>query len=145
MGNKQSLFLSTDSGLFLSKARPQQNAATQRTSFRTLPESPLLSQKQAKLVFIHQSPVHTKKHSYTKGLSPHPSRIAASIAKTSEACFIHNSALFLSKARSSQKTPYTKGFFPHPSRIAASIAKTSEACFYPQLWLISLSVISAPL
>ncbi len=65
--------------LLLSKARdckPHKNASTQRTltqktSFRTLPESPLLSQKQAKLVFIHQSPVLT--------------RIAASIVKTSEA------------------------------------------------------------
>ncbi len=36
-----------------------------------------------------------KKRPYTKGLLPHPSRIAASITKTSEACFIYQ-ILFLS-------------------------------------------------
>ncbi len=94
--NKQSLFLPTKScfiypKLVLSNSPVlTKNAPTQRVFPRTLPESPLLSQKQAKLVLSAKAcdcKPH-KKRPYTKGLFPHPSRIAVSIVKISKACFI---------------------------------------------------------
>ncbi len=100
------------------------NAPTQKGFSHTLPESPLPSQKQAKLVLsakacFYPNPGPHQKHPYTKGLFPHPPRIAAFIAKTSESCFIYQS-LFLP----------TKLIFIHDSALFLSTAcLTHEACF----------------
>ncbi len=70
------------------------------TKARSSPESPLLSQKQAKLVLSTKARDYKphKKRPCTKGLFPHPSRIAASIAKISKAYFYPQSLFYLLKA-----------------------------------------------
>ena len=96
--NKRSLFLSTltcftHEACFYLKPAPYQNRRFHHKNKRSLLYPPKLVLS-AKACFYPKSDPHNKRP-YTKGLFLHPSRIAASIAKTSKACFIYQS-LFLS-------------------------------------------------
>ncbi len=139
MGNEQSLFLSTTLAYFyprpvivsLTKSTP-----TQRAFPRTLPESPLPSQKQAKLVSTHKTCFIYTKPVFTYQI-PVLTRIAAPIAKISEACFYPQNLFYLPKPAFIQSSGLflpTKPVFIQSqilTRIAAPITKTSEAYFYP--------------
>ncbi len=150
-----SLVLSTKACFYPQPVLPTKPVLSTQSPFLSKtwssPESPLLSQKQAKLVlstksrfyppkpvlsttlpYFYPKPGPHQKRPYTKGLLPHSPRIAASIAKISKACFIHNSALFLSKARSSPKTPLHKRASPAPSQNRRFHRKNKQSWFYPQ-------------
>ncbi len=109
------------------------NAPTQKAFFRTLPESPLPSQKQAKLVLsakVRDCKPH-KKHPYTKGLFSILTRIAASITKTSRACFYPQSLFYRLKAcfYPPKPAPHQNRRFNHKNK--RSLFLSTKALFLP--------------
>ena len=131
------------------------NTPTQRAFSRTLPESPLPSQKQAKLLLSTKSRFYPPKLLLSK--TPHPPRIAAFIAKTTKARFYSQLWLVLSSESRfypqlclifiqipdlTKSSPAQMAFFrtlpesPLPSQKQAKLVLSAKACFYPQLWLV---------
>ena len=121
------------------------NTPTQRAFFRTIPESPLLSQKQAKLVLSAKACDYKphKKRSYIKGLffpAPYQNRRFYHKNKRSlfylpNPVFIHNSSFSYPKpviVSLTKKAPTQRAFFRTLPESPLLSQKHSEACFICQ-------------